>query len=168
MANLAPSWRPKSLPNRGRNPKKSMLENNTFFASILDGFGPRFGRVFNRFFGAKGMPKAIWGKVWKANKTLRGRTFFWCWLLQQASKFEQKSMKNHMFFGTSILKAFWKDCGQVLEGQNHWFFAFLEEKSEANFKVLFERPKNRKKNSKNKKDCNFWPARRNVRGPGER
>ena len=30
-----------------------MLKNNTFSASILEGFGPRFGRVFGRFFGLK-------------------------------------------------------------------------------------------------------------------
>ena len=38
MANLAPTWRPKTLQNRGRNPKKSMLKNNTFSAWI---FGPQ-------------------------------------------------------------------------------------------------------------------------------
>ena len=52
-ADLAPSWRPKTLRNRGRNPKKSMLKNNTFLASIFKGFGRRFGRVFGRFFGRK-------------------------------------------------------------------------------------------------------------------
>ena len=52
-ANLAPSWKPKRLQNRGRNPKKSMLKNNTFLASIFSSFGLRFGRVFGRFFGPK-------------------------------------------------------------------------------------------------------------------
>ena len=28
-----------------------MLNNITFLASILEGFGPRFGRVFDRFLG---------------------------------------------------------------------------------------------------------------------
>ena len=53
MTNLAPSWRPKRLQNRGRNPKKSMLKNNTFLTSIFSSFGLRFGRVFGRFFGPK-------------------------------------------------------------------------------------------------------------------
>ena len=53
MANLAPTWRPKRLQNRGRKPKKAMLKNNTFLASIFEGFGRRFGRVFGRFFGSK-------------------------------------------------------------------------------------------------------------------
>ena len=30
-----------------------MLKNNVFLASIFKGFGPRFGRVFGRFFGPK-------------------------------------------------------------------------------------------------------------------
>ena len=53
MVNLAPPWRPKTLQNPGRNPKKAMLEINTFSASILEGFRPHFGRVFGRFFGSK-------------------------------------------------------------------------------------------------------------------
>ena len=50
---LAPIWRPKTLQNRGRNPKKSMLKNKPFLASIFQGFGPRFGRVLGWFFGPK-------------------------------------------------------------------------------------------------------------------
>ena len=53
MANLAPSWRPKRLPNRGQGAKKSMLKTNTFLASIFEGFGLRFGSVFGWFFRAK-------------------------------------------------------------------------------------------------------------------
>ena len=53
LANLASSWKPKRLQNRGRNLKKSMLKNNTFFASIFKGFGLCFGKVFGRFFGQK-------------------------------------------------------------------------------------------------------------------
>ena len=52
-ANLAPTWRAQRLQNRGRNPEKSMLKNKTFSASIFDGFGPRFGRVFGRLFAPK-------------------------------------------------------------------------------------------------------------------
>ena len=53
MPNLAPTWKPERLQNRGPNLKKSMLKNNTFFASIFKGFGPRFGKVFGRFFWNK-------------------------------------------------------------------------------------------------------------------
>ena len=57
MANLAPTWRPRRLQDRGRNPKKSMLKKASFLASIFKGFGPRFGRVFGRFFQRKFVEK---------------------------------------------------------------------------------------------------------------
>ena len=63
IPNLAPSWRPKRLPNRGQGAKKSMLKTNTFLASIFEGFGPCFGRVFNRFFGPKIHAKSNLGKI---------------------------------------------------------------------------------------------------------
>ena len=49
-ANLAPSWKPKSCQNRGRNPKISTLKNDAFLTSILKGVRLRFGGVFGRFF----------------------------------------------------------------------------------------------------------------------
>ena len=79
MANLAPSWRPKRLQNRGPNPKKSMLKNNTFSASILEGFGPCFGRVFSRFFGAKmrgNCENAMFAKTLKIVLTSRRNAYF--------------------------------------------------------------------------------------------
>ena len=48
-ANLPPSWDVKTLQNRGRNPKKSIQKNNLFSASISEGFGRRFERVFGSF-----------------------------------------------------------------------------------------------------------------------
>ena len=47
---LGPTWRPKRVPNRGRKPKKAMLKNKPFLASIFEGFGRHFGRVFGGFF----------------------------------------------------------------------------------------------------------------------
>jgi len=41
------------LPNRGQSPKNPMMKNNMFFASIFNGFGHRFGRVFDWFFEPK-------------------------------------------------------------------------------------------------------------------
>ena len=78
-AELAPSWRPKTLQNRGRNPKKSMLKNNTFSASILEGFGRRFGRVFGRFFGSKmheNCKNAILAKTLKIELSLESGAYF--------------------------------------------------------------------------------------------
>ena len=50
-------------------------------------------------------------------------------------------MKNCMFFGTSILKAFWVGFGRVLEGQNHQNVDFLRLFFEVNFEVRFGRRK---------------------------
>ena len=50
MANLPPSWRPKRLQNRRPTAKKSMSKMFTFLKSIFWSFGPRFGRIFGRFF----------------------------------------------------------------------------------------------------------------------
>ena len=50
-ASGAADLEPKTFQNRWRNPKKTMLENNSFSASFLEGFGRRSGRVFGRFFG---------------------------------------------------------------------------------------------------------------------
>ena len=69
-ADLAPSWKPQRLQNRGPNPKKSMLKNNIFLASIFKGFGPRFGRVFGRFLGSKMHEKRKNAKLAKTLKIM--------------------------------------------------------------------------------------------------
>ena len=84
---------------------------------VLEGF-------LASFLNKKCMQQAKRWIAWKANKTLRGRTFFWCWLLQQASKFEEKSMKNCMFSGTLFLDGFWEGFGRVFGGQNPRFSLF--------------------------------------------
>ena len=48
-----------------------------------------------------------------------------------------------MFFGTSILKAFWQDFGRVLGAPNPQFSQFFREKTEAKNKKKFGRVKNR-------------------------
>ena len=48
-----------------------------------------------------------------------------------------------MFFGTSILKAFWTGLGMVSGGQNPSFFNFFREKTQAKNKKIFGRQKNR-------------------------
>ena len=70
MANLAPSWRPKRLQNRGQNLKKSMLKTNAFLASFFQGFGPRFGRVFGRFWDPKMHEKHKTAKLAKTSKLI--------------------------------------------------------------------------------------------------
>ena len=115
---MAPSWRPKRLQNRGQNPKKSMLKNNTFSASILEGFGPRFGRVFGRFFGPKIHAESDSKKsVRQAKNTVKTNRKSMSASLQQ-SIFLAKIDENLHVFGTSILIGFWKGFGRVLGSQN--------------------------------------------------
>ena len=68
----------------------------------------------------------------------RGRRFF-----------EQKSMKNRMFFGISILSRFWKGFGRVLGGQNPRFSHFFRCFFDIIFQARFGRRKNRPKMRKN-------------------
>ena len=48
-----------------------------------------------------------------------------------------------MFFGTSILKAFWEGLGMVLGGQNPRFSHFFREKTQAKNNKIFGRQKKR-------------------------
>ena len=68
-----------------------------------------------------------------------------------------------MFFGTSILKAFWEGLGMVLGGQNPCFSHFFREKMEAKSKMILGRLKNRILRPKKKFIPNFWRSVR-VRG----
>ena len=52
-ASSAADLEAQGLQNRGQSPKKPMIKNNTFFASIFGGFRRRFGKVFGRFFASK-------------------------------------------------------------------------------------------------------------------
>ena len=115
-ANLAPSWRPKRLQNRGRNPKKSMLKNNTFLTSIFKGFGRRFGLVFGRFFGPKMHSKSDSKKSARQAKSIgKTNTKSMLALLQQSifrGKFDEKS---HVFGNIDfewILGRFWERFGR--------------------------------------------------------
>ena len=58
------------------------------------------------------------------------------------TKFKQKSIKNRMFFGTSILKPFWLGFGTVLEDQKPRFSRFFR----CFFEVVFEARSGRAKN----------------------
>ena len=99
LANLAPSWRPKTFQNRGRNPKKTMLKNDIFLTSIFKGFGRRFGVVFGRFFGIKMHSKSDSKKSAQQAKSIgKTNTKSMSALLQQSifrAKFNEKS---HVFW----------------------------------------------------------------------
>ena len=107
------------------------------------------------FLDQKRMPKANIWFLWKANKTLRGRMKFEVRVLQQATKNQQKSMKNRMFFETSIWEAFWMDFGKVLGGQNLWFSQFFDVFSKSFLKHTREEQKNRFKRPENAEGANL-------------
>ena len=106
---MAPSWRPTRLQNRGRNPKKLMLKDNTFLISILEGFGRRFGEVFGRFFRPK-----MHTKDDKLNsvKTLRNTAWAHVFLmLALAARIKVRATIDE------ILHVFWDvDFGWILGG----------------------------------------------------
>ena len=68
---------------------------------------------------------------------------------QKKRKIAQKSMKNCMFFGTSILRASWHDFERVLGGQNRRFSHFFRCFFEVVFEARSGRAKNRPKRAKN-------------------
>ena len=116
MVNLAPSWRPKRLQNRGQNLKKSMLKNNTFSASIFKGFGPRFGRVFGKFFGPKIHSESHLKKsVRQAKNIVKTNRKSMSAVLQQSifrAKIDEKShVLGDIDFGW-ILGGFWEGFGK--------------------------------------------------------
>ena len=115
-ANLAPYWRPKTLRNQGRNPKKSMLKNNTFLTLIFKGFGRRFGRVFGRFFGRKMHAKSDLKKSARQAKSIvKTNTKLMSAHLWQ-NIFRAKIDENsHIFWDVDfegILDSFWEGFGR--------------------------------------------------------
>ena len=116
MNNLAPSWRPKRLQNRGQKPPKSMLKNNTFSASIWEGFGLRFGRIFGRFFGPKIHAESDLKKsVQQAKNIVKTNRKLMSALLQQSMFRAKIDEKSHVFWDIDfawILRGFWEGFGK--------------------------------------------------------
>ena len=110
------TWRLKRLQNRARNPKKSMLKNNTFLASILEGFGRRFELVFGRFFGPKMHAKSDLKKSVRQAKSIgKTNTKSMSALLQQSIFRAKIHEKSHVFWDIDfegILDGFWEGFGR--------------------------------------------------------
>ena len=104
------TWRPKTLQNRGQNPKKSMLKNDAFLASILEGFRPRFGEVFETFFFSEKctlLAHTCFEREPEKYQFSRGKIdIFRVSKITQMLKLWLKTSQNSMFFGTSFLEAF--------------------------------------------------------------
>ena len=103
-ADLAPSWRPKTLQNRGRNPNKTMLKNDTFLTSIFKGFGRRFGVVFGRFFGPQMRSKSDSKKSARQAKSIgKTNTKSMLALLGQVQIGAKIHEKLHVFWDLSLI-----------------------------------------------------------------
>ena len=115
-ADLAPSWRPKTLRNRGQNPKKSMLKSNTFLGSILSGFGHRFSKVFGRFFGHQIHAKSNLKKNVRDPFCIVKTNTKSMLALATSSKNRTKiGEKSHFFWNVDfkrILASFWEGFGK--------------------------------------------------------
>ena len=117
--------------------KKSMLKNKVFSASIFGGIGPRFGRVFGRFFKSKMHANSKTKKsVRQAKNTVKTNTKLMSALVQRSIFRTQIHEKSHAF-GTLILEGFWKDFGRVLGGANPLFSQFFRCYDEAKFEACF-------------------------------
>ena len=116
MTNLAQSWRPKRFQNRPQNVKKSMLKNKVFSASIFGGIGPRFARVFGRFFRSKMHANSKTKKsVRQAKNTVKTNTKLMSAFVQQSIFRTQIDEKSHVFWDIDFerfLKEFWKGFGR--------------------------------------------------------
>ncbi len=121
MANLVPTRRPKTLPNGGPNPQKSMLKNNTFSASISEGFGLLFGMDFGRFFEIKineNCKNANFTKTLKIMILFVENLYFQGFEELKLKKNCLKALNICMVFEISILEGFWEGLARVLGGQN--------------------------------------------------
>ena len=65
----------------------------------------------------------------------------WCRRLRNKTFFEQKIVKNRMFFGTLILEGFGEDFGRVWETQILDFSSFFDVISKQNLKRISDRQK---------------------------
>ena len=128
------TWKPKTPKIEAETRKNRCWKTTHFWHRFWKGSDLVLEWFLKGFLDWRRMPKATIWFLWKANKTLRGRMKFEVRVLQQATKNQQKSMKNRMFFETSIWEAFWMDFGKVLGSQNPWFSQFFRCFSE----VVFE------------------------------
>ena len=112
------TWRAKRLQNRRPNPKNPMFKNSMFSVSSLEGFGPRFGRVFGRFFETKKHAKSDLKKSVRQAKSIgKTNTKSMSALLRQSIVSGKIDEKSHVFWDIDfnwILTRFWEGFGRVL------------------------------------------------------
>ena len=169
MANLAPTWRPKRLPNRGQKPKKSKLKNKSFLASIFKGSRPRFGRVFGRFFGPKmhgNSKNTILAKTLKIVLPSRRNWYFQGFEAWSFERCFRKCAQKSCVFWSLHLEGFWGGFWESFGRPKPSIFAFFRHFFEANFKAFFGRLKNRKKERQPEVRHRFWAGPTECARPG--
>ena len=114
-----------------------MLKNNTFSASILEGFGPRFGRVFRRFFRPKIHAESDLKKsVRQAKNIVKTNRKSMSAVLRQSIFLPKFNEKSHVFWDIDfawILEGFWGGFGKP----KSLIFAFLSMFFRSNFLTIF-------------------------------
>ena len=118
------------------------------------------------FLYPKSMRNAKMRFMCNINKTLRGRMNFEVRPLQHTTKIEPKSMKNRMFFGTSILDGFWEILRGFWEVKILDFRIFFDVFSKHFSNNFLESQKIQKISPKKSNSIHFGTARRNARPPG--
>ena len=146
-----------------------MLKNNTFSASILEGFGPRFGRVFGRFFGPKIHAESDLKKsVQQAKNIVKTNKKSMSALLQQSMFRAKIDEKLYVFWDIDfgwILGGFWGGFGKP----KSLIFALFSIFSRSIFlTIFFEGQKIEKKSPTEEHRTHFGTGLRNERPPGER
>ena len=171
-ANLAPSWRPKRLQNRGPNLKKSMLKNDSFSTSILETFWPCFDNLFETFFNRKmheNCKNIILAETLKIVIFPRENAYFQEIEHQKKEKHRAKiDEKSHVFWDLDfdrIWGGFWEGFGKPKSSIFDYFSMFFR----CHFSSAVRKAKKSVKNAKIPKFSASW---RRVcggpRAPGER
>ena len=136
-------WGPSPSKIEAETWKSRCWKKHRFWHRFLRGSDFVLGGFLIGFLDPKCMRKAIWRKVPDKQKVLEKPIRNRCRRCCNKAFFEQNSMKNRMFFETSILEAFWMDLGKVLGAQNPWFSQFFR----CFFEVVFEAHSGRAKKS---------------------
>ena len=149
-----------------------MLKINTFSASIFEGFGPRFGRVLGWFLEGKmheNRTNMLFAKTWKTLIFLRENWYFQGFEIWKYQKFwQQWHEKLSLFWNINfgwILEGFWEDFGR---SKTLIFAFFFDVVSMLKLEGVLKRQRSQKKIVQVINDTHLGPARRNVRGAGER
>ena len=128
MPNLAPTWRPKRLQNRGRNPEKSTSKKTRFLESILEGFGLHFGRIFWWFFEANAELILNCESKLRTLKIvifLRKNAYFQETRESDNAKFISKMREKSMFFGAFDFGGVLRGFGEGFGSQKTMIFAIF-------------------------------------------